>query len=88
MSFTKTLSSLAAAALIATLATGANAKGSSEAADELMAALKSCKAGKAEMSSAQNMIKKKKGSPSEDDVDNWVDDVEDEKLFKCLDKAL
>lgn len=88
MSVTKILSSLAAAAVLATLAAGANAKGSSEAADELMAALKSCKAGKAEMSSAESMIKKKKGSPSEDDVDNWVDDVEDEKLFKCLDKAL
>lgn len=40
------------------------------------------------MSSAQSMVKKKKGSPSEDDVDDWVGDVEDEKLFKCLDKAL
>ena len=57
------------------------------AADELMAALKACKADSAAMKSAQSMIKKHGGKPSDDDVDDWVDE-QDDKLFKCLDKKL
>lgn len=57
------------------------------AADELMAALKACKADAAAMKSAQAMIKKHGGTPSDDQVDNWVDD-QDDKLFDCLDKKL
>ena len=57
------------------------------AADELMAALKACKADSAAMKSAKAMIDKHGGSPSDDQVDKWVDDQED-KLFDCLDKKL
>jgi len=59
----------------------------SGAADELMAALKACKADSAAMKSAQAMIKKHGGKPSDDQVDDWVDD-QDDKLFNCLDKKL
>ena len=54
------------------------------AADELMAALK---ADSAATKSAQAMIKKHGGKPSDDQVDDWVDE-QDDKLFKCLDKKL
>ena len=57
------------------------------AADELMAALKACKADSAAMKSAQAMIKKHGGKPTDDQVDDWVDE-QDDKLFKCLDKKL
>jgi hypothetical protein len=57
------------------------------AADELMAAMKACKASSAEMKSAQSMIKKHGGTPTDDQVDNWVDE-QDDKLFNCLDKKL
>ena len=57
------------------------------AADDLMAALKACKADSAAMKSAQAMIKKHGGAPTDDQVDNWVDD-QDDKLFDCLDKKL
>ena len=57
------------------------------AADELMAALKACKADSAAMKSAQAMIKKHGGTPTDDQVDNWVDDQDDE-LFDSLDKKL
>jgi hypothetical protein len=56
----------------------------SGAADELMAALKACKADSTVMKSVQAMIKKHGGTPSDDQVDDWVDD-QDDKLFKCLD---
>ena len=59
----------------------------SGAADELMAALKACKADSAAMKSAQAMIKKHGGKPSDDQVDDWVDE-QDDKLFNCLDKKL
>ena len=59
----------------------------SGAADQLMAALKACKADSAVTKSAQAMIKKYGGKPSDDQVANWVD-VQDEKLFNCLDKKL
>ena len=55
------------------------------AADELMAAMKACKASSDEMKSAQAMIKKHGGKPSDDQVDDWVDE-QDDKLFNCLDK--
>ena len=57
------------------------------AADELMAALTACKADSAAMKSAQAMIKKHGGTPTDDQVDNWVDE-QDDKLFNCLDKKL
>jgi hypothetical protein len=57
------------------------------AADELMSALKACKADSAAMKSAQAMIKKHGGKPSDDQIDDWVDD-QDDKLFDCLDKKL
>ena len=57
------------------------------AADELMAALKACKADSAAMKSAEAMIKKHGGTPTDDQVDNWVDDQDDE-LFDSLDKKL
>jgi hypothetical protein len=57
------------------------------AADELMAALKACKADSAAMKSAKAMIDKHGGTPTDDQVDNWVDD-QDDKLFDCLDKKL
>ena len=57
------------------------------AADELMAAMKACKADSAAMKSAQAMIKKHGGTPTDDQVDDWVDE-QDDKLFNCLDKKL
>ncbi|MEL0138635.1 MAG: hypothetical protein VW806_14275 [Halieaceae bacterium] len=57
------------------------------AADDLMAALKACKADSAAMKSAKAMIDKNGGAPTDDQVDNWVDD-QDDKLFDCLDKKL
>jgi len=52
-----------------------------------MAAMKACKADSAAMKSAQAMNKKHGGTPTDDQVDNWVDE-QDDKLFKCLDKKL
>jgi hypothetical protein len=57
------------------------------AADELMSALKACKADAAAMKSAKSMIDKNGGAPSDDQVDDWVDS-QDDKLFDCLDKKL
>jgi hypothetical protein len=57
------------------------------AADDLMAALKACKADAAAMKSAKAMIDKHGGTPTDDQVDNWVDD-QDDALFDCLDKKL
>ena len=39
------------------------------------------------MQSAQAMIKKHGGKPSDDQVDDWVDE-QDDNLFNCLDKKL
>jgi len=57
------------------------------AADDLMAALKACKADAGAMKSAKAMIDKHGGTPTDDQVDNWVDD-QDDALFDCLDKKL
>ena len=57
------------------------------AAEELRAALKACKADSAATKSAESMIKKHGGKPTDDQVDDWVDEQEDE-LFDCLDKEL
>ena len=57
------------------------------AADELMAALKVCNADSAATKSAQPMIKKHGGKPTDDQIDGWVDE-QDDKLFKYLDKKL
>ena len=59
-----------------------------EAADELIAALKACKADPKAMKSAESFIKKHGGKPTDDQVDEWVDDLDDDKLFDCLDKKL
>ena len=56
------------------------------AADDLMVALKACNRFGA-MKSAQAMVKKHGGKPTDDQVDNWVDE-QDDKLFNCLDKKL
>ena len=74
------LASLTACSLSASVLSDASA------ADELMAALKACKADAAAMKSAQAMIKKHGGKPSDDQIDDWVDD-QDDKLFDCLDEA-
>ena len=76
---------LAMCALI--LGLSAPAFSAASAADELRAALKACKADAAAMKSAEAMIKKHKGNPTDDQVDDWVDD-QDDKLFDCLDKKL
>lgn len=83
----KTLKFMASALLGGAIAISTPALSDSGAADELMAALKACKADSAAMKSAQAMIKKHGGSPSDDQVDNWVDE-QDDKLFDCLDKKL
>ena len=69
------------------LGLSAPAFSAASAADELRAALKACKADAAATKSAEAMIKKHKGNPTDDQVDDWVDD-QDDKLFDCLDKKL
>jgi hypothetical protein len=83
----ETMKLMASALLGGAIAISTPAFSDSGAADELMAALKACKADSAAMKSAQAMIKKHGGSPSDDQVDNWVDE-QDDKLFDCLDKKL
>ena len=83
----KTMKLMASGLLGGAIAISTPAFSDSGAADELMAALKACKADSAAMKSAQAMIKKYGGSPSDDQVDNWVDE-QDDKLFDCLDKKL
>ena len=82
----KNLTSLLSVLAMASLCAGP-AWSDKGAADELMSAMKACKASSAEMKSAQAMIKKHGGTPTDDQVDNWVDE-QDDKLFNCLDKKL
>ena len=82
----KKLTSLLSVLVMASLFAGP-AWSDKGAADELMAAMKACKASSDEMKSAQAMIKKHGGKPSDDQVDDWVDE-QDDKLFNCLDKKL
>ena len=82
----KKITSLLSVLAMASLFTGP-AWADKGAADELMAALKACKADSAAMKSAQAMIKKHGGTPTDDQVDDWVDE-QDDKLFNCLDKKL
>jgi len=56
-------------------------------ADELVAAMKACKASSAEMKSAQSIIKKHSGTPADYQVDSLGDEQGD-KLFNCRDKKL
>ncbi|MBL6812418.1 MAG: hypothetical protein ISQ66_02715 [Luminiphilus sp.] len=75
------------AVVVGTMSVSSWASADTGAADELMAALKECKADSAATKSAQSMIKKHGGKPTDDQVDDWVDE-QDDKLFKCLDKKL
>ena len=75
---------LLAAAVLAVVTSGASAN---EASDELMAALKACKADKKVMDAAQAMVKKHKGKPSDDQVDDFIDTLDD-KLIDCVDAKL
>ena len=83
MKTTQVLGTLIFSAALALTST-AHAKG---AGDELMAAMKACKADSKAMKAAESMIKKHGGKPTDDQVDNWVDE-QDDKLFNCLDKKL
>lgn len=83
--FNKTI--LLASLVACSMSFSVSAFSDSGAADELMAALKACKADSAAIKSAQAMIKKHGGKPSDNQVDDWVDD-QDDKLFNCLDKKL
>ena len=55
-----------------------------EEAEDLIDDLKECKADPATMKKAQAMIKKSGGSPSEGQVDNFIDSLPD-KLIDCID---
>ena len=70
---------LAAALCVST----ANAKHHEEAED-LIEDLQDCKADSATMKKAQAMIKKNGGSPSEKQVDDFIDSLPD-KLIDCID---
>ena len=59
-----------------------------DAADELMAALKSCKADASVTKAAQAMVKKNKGSPSDNAVDDFIDDLDSDDLIDCIDDNL
>ncbi len=66
------------------LTSTAHAKG---AGDELMAAMKACKADSKAMKAAESMIKKHGGSPSDDQVDDFIDSLDDD-LADCIDDNL
>ena len=66
----------------------ASAASAADAASELMAALKTCKADASVMKAAEAMIKKNKGMPSDDAVDDFIDDLESDKLIDCIDDNL
>jgi hypothetical protein len=53
-----------------------------------MAALKTCKADASVMKAADAMIKKNKGKPSDDAVDDFIDELESDKLIDCIDDNL
>ena len=83
----KSIRAVILAMCASTLGLSASGASAASAADELRSALKACKADAAATKSAEAMIKKHKGNPTDDQVDNWVDD-QDDKLFNCLDKKL
>lgn len=84
MKAVKFIQAAVTAATLAVFTIGANAN---EASDELMAALKACKADKKVMDKAQAMVKKHKGKPSDDQVDDFIDTLDD-KLIDCVDAKL
>ena len=53
-----------------------------------MDALKSCGADAKTMKAAQDMIKKSKGMPSDDAIDDFIDSIDSDKLADCVDDAL
>ena len=84
MNLRKSAQVLFTAAVLTVFATGASAN---EASDELMAALKACKADKKTMDAAQAMVKKHKGKPTDDQVDDFIDTLDD-KMIDCVDAKL
>ena len=80
---TQILGTLIFSAALALTST-AHAKG---AGDELMSAMKACKADSKAMKAAESMIKKHGGSPSDDQVDDFIDTLDDD-LIDCIDAKL
>jgi hypothetical protein len=52
-----------------------------------MAAMKACKADSKAMKAAESMIKKHGGSPNDDQVDDFIDTLDDD-LADCIDDNL
>jgi hypothetical protein len=67
---------------------GPSAVSANGAADELMAALKACKADSSVKKAAESMIKKSKGSPSDKAVDDFIDGLASDDLIDCIDDNL
>lgn len=67
---------------------GASSVSANDAADELMSALKACKADSSVKKAAESMIKKNKGSPSDDAVDDFIDGLASDDLIDCIDDNL
>ena len=70
------------------LVVGAQATSAAGMADDLMKALKSCGADAKTMKAAESLIKKSKGMPSDDDIDDFIDSIDSDKLADCVDDAL
>ena len=79
---------IAALAVTAPLLLAGQNASSKGIADELMDALKSCGADAKTMKAAQDMIKKSKGKPSDDAIDDFIDSIDSDKLADCVDDAL
>jgi hypothetical protein len=58
------------------------------AGDDLMKAMKACKADSKAVSAAQSMIKKHGGSPSDKQVDDFIDSLDSDDLIDCIDDKL
>ncbi len=84
MAIKKTLTVMAATL---TLSFFAGSTSANEAADEIITVLKACKASKKVMADAEAMIKKYKGKPTDDNVDDFIDTLDD-KLIDCVDSKL
>lgn len=59
-----------------------------DAGDDLMKAMKACKADSKAISAAQSMIKKHGGSPSDKQVDDFIDSLDSDDLIDCIDDNL
>ncbi len=80
MTLTRTLK----AVLISTpLLVGAHTVSAASMADELMSALKSCGADAKTMKAAQDMIKKSKGKPSDNAIDDFIDSIDSDKIGRA-----